>query len=310
MIIIIFLFSESSKVQAQSEPNQNYHLLVSFGLSWFDKGNETLGGSVVCGILNIPCPLGGGIVNAEKYIKTDGSTADLVQSFSREINGSRIVSETETDIVLVNSSVYCIRSSVPSYTWEPLYLTCPKVIENLSPTFTANQEINVAVNSRDSILLKYNLTNGANLNGVAINPNSKTLTLAISSPLSNGTLTLQLPRQLIDARAPRDSFPLCWSWAANGTKFRDYCYIDSTFAVIVNNNVSSFGIERTGYSIPSDSRVLIIGYPVGESIIEVQGTTTAPEFGQSMIMINFNLLAGIIAIVGISTTTLSKGRRL
>jgi len=126
--------------------------------------------------------------------------------------------------------------------------------------------------------IEYMITGGS-VENMTIHGENQTLGVAINS-MSNGTLALRLPREVIDSKT------------VEGT--------DADFAAFIDNAE----YEEPGEIEPSeDTRTLLIGFPAGAGSIDVIGTSAIPEFSTTIAII---VLA--VAIVGIVIATARYGR--
>ena len=103
---------------------------------------------------------------------------------------------------------------------------------------------------------------------------SKSLVLKIDS-VSNGTLTINLPREALDAKLGEE---------------------DDDFFVVVDGEEVSFDETKSG-----NERTLTIDYPAGTEEIEIIGTSVVPEFGAIVMII---LMISIMAIIFTSKSKL------
>ena len=125
--------------------------------------------------------------------------------------------------------------------------------------------------------IQYMITGGS-VDNMTINGENQTLGVTINS-MSNGTLAVRLPREVIDSKTVEGS--------------------DADFAAFIDNAE----YEQPGEIEPAqDTRTLLIGFPAGSESIDVIGTSVIPEFSTIAIIV----LAA--AIVGIIITTARHGR--
>jgi predicted secreted protein with PEFG-CTERM motif len=103
-----------------------------------------------------------------------------------------------------------------------------------------------------------------------LEPDNFTLLIMIESP-DEGTISLKLPRESIDAEKP------------NGQ--------DETFIILIDN--IQFPYEEIETSL--QTRLITINFEEGDSEIEIIGTVVIPEFGTITAMI---LVLGIIITIG------------
>jgi len=124
--------------------------------------------------------------------------------------------------------------------------------------------------------LNYRITgSGNNLNSVSLEKDNSTLLLSLSSP-SHGTLTIELPRNIIDSKIQGTNHD------QNYVVFEDSQYIPVTQ---LKNN--------------TQLRTLAIDFDKGSLQIEIAGSHAVPEFGT---VISATILA--IAIIGIIVVTI------
>jgi predicted secreted protein with PEFG-CTERM motif len=118
---------------------------------------------------------------------------------------------------------------------------------------------------------------GGSVENMTIHGENQTLGVTINS-MSNGTLALRLPREVIDSKTAEGS--------------------DADFAAFIDNAE----YEQPGEIEPAeDTRTLLIGFPAGAGSIDVIGTSVIPEFNTIAVIV----LA--VAIVGIVIATARHG---
>ncbi len=99
--------------------------------------------------------------------------------------------------------------------------------------------------------------------------NSKSLIVQIES-VSNGTLAIKLPREVIDAKFGED---------------------DDDFFVVVDGVEVNFDEIKTG-----NERTITLEFPEGTEEIEIIGTSVVPEFGAiAAIILMISILSVIFA---------------
>src|SRR5215211_4602301 len=124
--------------------------------------------------------------------------------------------------------------------------------------------------------IQYMITGGS-VENMTIYGENQTLGVTINS-MSNGTLALRLPREVIDSKTAEGS--------------------DADFAAFIDNAE----YEQPGEIEPAeDTRTLLIGFPAGVGSIDVIGTSVIPEFNTIAVIV----LA--VAIVGIVIATARHG---
>jgi predicted secreted protein with PEFG-CTERM motif len=126
--------------------------------------------------------------------------------------------------------------------------------------------------------MEYMITGGS-VENMTIHGENQTLGVTINS-MSNGTLALRLPREVIDSKT------------AEGE--------DADFAAFIDN--AEFAEPGEIDEPAEDTRTLLIGFPAGAGSIDVIGTFAIPEFSTIAIIV----LA--VAIVGIIIATARHGR--
>lgn len=125
--------------------------------------------------------------------------------------------------------------------------------------------------------IEYMITGGS-VENMTIHGENQTLGVTINS-MSNGTLALKLPREVIDSKTVEGS--------------------DADFAAFIDNAE----YQQPGEIEPAeDTRTLLIGFPAGAGSIDVIGTSVIPEFNTIAVIV----LA--VAIVGIVIATARHGR--
>ena len=118
---------------------------------------------------------------------------------------------------------------------------------------------------------------GATVQNISINPDDSSLIIDVNST-DNGSLTISMPRSLIDAKSGN---------------------ADDQFIVLVDGADTDFNESKTTTS----DRTVAVGFPEGTEQIEIIGTQVVPEFGG----ISFAILAlAILLIVVFSTKTRLK----
>jgi hypothetical protein len=230
--------------------NQDAHL-SAFGLAWHYVGNTTLPspvGEEICGIVAIPC-VQFPHFPAEKYLSDKNSVAYVAPVFVGQTSSTGHVTVGETDALIVNSHVYCVWTNSTDPRLD-LYNKCPRIVNADELPNSLNQQIKVTINNQDFVL-RYNLTNGANIENIAANTTMKALRLTINSPSGRGELTLGLPRQLIDAKNPRHATPDCYTIAENGSRIYSYCDSDLDFTISISNNTSTTPQQKVASTIES-----------------------------------------------------------
>jgi predicted secreted protein with PEFG-CTERM motif len=123
------------------------------------------------------------------------------------------------------------------------------------------------------------MISGGSVENMTVHGENQTLGVAINS-MSNGTLALRLPREVIDSQTVEGS--------------------DADFAAFID--AAEFTEPGEIEPATEDTRTLLIGFPAGAGSIDVIGTSAIPEFSTIAVMV----LA--VAIVGIVIATARHGR--
>jgi predicted secreted protein with PEFG-CTERM motif len=126
--------------------------------------------------------------------------------------------------------------------------------------------------------VEYMITGGS-VENMTIHGENQTLGVTINS-MSNGTLALRLPREVIDSQT------------AEGE--------DADFAAFIDN--AEFQEPGELDEPAEDTRTILIGFPAGTGSIDVIGTSVIPEFSTIAVVV----LA--VAIIGIIMATARHGR--
>jgi predicted secreted protein with PEFG-CTERM motif len=125
--------------------------------------------------------------------------------------------------------------------------------------------------------IEYMITGGS-VENMTIHGENQTLGITVNS-MSNGTLALRLPREVIDSQTVEGE--------------------DADFAAFIDNAEYT---EPGEIEPAEDTRTLLIGFPTGTESIDVIGTSVIPEFSTIAVVV----LA--VAIVGIIIATARYGR--
>ncbi len=123
--------------------------------------------------------------------------------------------------------------------------------------------------------LKYNIT-GGEVSGITADRAQATLLINIASR-EDGTLSIELPRNVIDSKSPGNT--------------------DEDYAVFIDDQPKDFEEKANNNQV----RTLEIGFDNGAEKIEIAGTHVIPEFGPIAAII-----LGIAIIVFIIATTRYK----
>ncbi len=140
----------------------------------------------------------------------------------------------------------------------------------LLPQTSYAQSANDTVNINGTSYVISHTIEGGKILGINLDSQSKTLMILIH-PSTNGSLTIDLPRILIDAKV-------------NGS--------DTHYTVLVNNHGANFK-----ELITADYREITISFPNGTNTIAIRGTQVVPEFGP---MVSFIFVTSIMTTIIIS----------
>ena len=122
---------------------------------------------------------------------------------------------------------------------------------------------------------------------------SDKLTLRITiEATKDGTITLTLPRDLIDAKKPANLSP---DDILAGKTVNPKDLEDDDFFVLIGGEEASFKETKT-----KDSRTLSIGFLADDTQIDIVGTQIVPEFGAIAALV---LAIAIISIIAVSAKT-------
>jgi len=147
-----------------------------------------------------------------------------------------------------------------------LFVVCIIVLPKSSHEQSTDNTINV---NGTSYVISHSIE-GGKIQNVSIDAQSKEMKISIQST-SNGVITIDLPRILIDAKE-------------NGS--------DTHYIVLANNHGVNFKELAT-----ADYRELTVSFPNGTNTIDIKGTQIVPEFGPIVSLI---LLVSIITTIIIS----------
>lgn len=147
--------------------------------------------------------------------------------------------------------------------------------QNILKSIPPKQNSQIAMNSRiilrsntNQYPIKYHLTNGI-ISAISIEKDNTTLLLNVSS-VSNGTLIIELPRNVIDSKGPGNA--------------------DNNFTVFEDGQYVSYNEIGTN----SKSRIITLTFDNNPSVIEITGTRTVPEFASMTIVILAISIAGLV----------------
>jgi len=139
--------------------------------------------------------------------------------------------------------------------------------------------------------IPYIIKNGASVKSMDVYADKFMLEITIDAP-SDGSLTLTLPRQLMDAKVPAN---LTQDQIMAGIKINPNELEDSNYIVTVSQKLIQF-TETKNPSV----RILSIPFHQGDTKIDIIGTMIVPEFGPIAALV---LAIAIISIIAVSAKT-------
>lgn len=156
-----------------------------------------------------------------------------------------------------------------------LVATLSVAILSIQLTYAQRNGTNEAINLKlgnKTYAIKYQIT-GGNLTAISAAKDNITLLLNVSST-SNGRLTIELPRNIIDSRKQGN--------------------VDDNFTVFEDGQYVAADEIRTN----PQARTLMVGFDNGTSIIEITGTQMVPEFTAIAVGIFAISIIGMIVATG------------
>jgi hypothetical protein len=142
-----------------------------------------------------------------------------------------------------------------------------KELHNQSSSIASNSSINLRLGNK-TYPIKYQII-GGKLAGISAERDNMTLIVNVSST-SNGKLTIELPRNVIDSQKRGN--------------------LDDNFAVYEDGQYVVGNEIRTN----AQARTLMIGFDNGTSVIEITGTRILPEFSTVELAVFAIATSGII----------------
>lgn len=131
----------------------------------------------------------------------------------------------------------------------------------------SNSSINLKLGNK-AYPIKYQVT-GGKLTGISAEKDNTTLLLNVSST-SNGKLTIELPRNIMDSKKQGN--------------------VDDNFTVFEDGQYTAADEIRTNAQV----RTLMVGFDNGTSVIEITGTQIVPEFATVVVAIFAISIIGVI----------------
>jgi len=175
-------------------------------------------------------------------------------------------------MVALSIVIFLIAMCSVSAVFSSFQITYAQIIQKSIPPeqkslIGMNSSITLKSNT-NQFPIKYHITNGR-ISGIFIERDNTTLLLNLSSA-SNGTLVIDLPRNIIDSKGPRN--------------------VDQNFTVFVDGQYVGYNEIRTN----SHSRTIMLNFDNNPSVIEISGTHTIPEFADTAIVILAVSIAGFV----------------
>jgi predicted secreted protein with PEFG-CTERM motif len=133
---------------------------------------------------------------------------------------------------------------------------------------------------------------GATVKSMDIFASKYTLEITLSPATTDGSITITLPRQVIDAKVPPPPNP---DANLTGSTVNTAELEDDKFIVVVGDKVVTF-TETKNQSV----RILSIPFHAGDTKVDVVGTVIVPEFGPIAALV---LAIAIISIIAVSAKT-------
>ena len=143
-----------------------------------------------------------------------------------------------------------------------------------TPTITSNVFQLKDPNSQQTFNVNYTISGGT-INTMTIDAQSLSVIVSVNST-SDGTVTLQLPRSLIDAKTSSGQ--------------------DDTFIILIDGAE----VKPQSESANNDFRNITVQFLQGDQNIEIIGTQIVPEFGPIAALV---LAIAIISIIAVSAKT-------
>ncbi len=134
---------------------------------------------------------------------------------------------------------------------------------------------------------------GATVKSMDIFASKYALEITLSSATSDGSITVTLPREMIDAKIPPPPNP---DANLTGTKVNTAELEDDKFLVTVGDKAVTQFSETKNQNV----RILSIPFHTGDTKIDIMGTVIVPEFGPIAALV---LAIAIVSIIAVSAKT-------
>ena len=163
---------------------------------------------------------------------------------------------------------------------------------------TGTSEITKAINATYSLQAGGQIYNvpyiikGATVKSMDILAAKYTLEITLNPATTDGSITITLPRQMIDAKVPPPPNP---DANLTGSTVNTSELEDDKFIVAVGDKVVTFTETKN-----QNVRILSIPFHAGDTKIDIVGTVIVPEFGPIAALV---LAIAIISIIAVSAKT-------
>ncbi|MGI0006482.1 MAG: PEFG-CTERM sorting domain-containing protein [Nitrosotalea sp.] len=266
MALVLSFSALSIPVFAQTTPSAAPPTTASITTS-IDKSSYTLGDTIVISgqvqavvvgtplVIQIFDPNNGLVQIAQINVSQDGKYTDTIKAVGPywTTNGVYTVKVQYGPPNVTAQTTFAFRST-PSVTSNVFQLKDP----NSQQTFNVNYTIS-----------------GGTINTMTIDAQSLSVVVSVNST-SDGTVTLQLPRTLIDAKTSSGQ--------------------DDTFIILIDGAE----VKPQSESANNDFRNITVQYLQGDQDIEIIGTQIVPEFGPIAALV---FAIAIVSIIAVSAKT-------
>jgi predicted secreted protein with PEFG-CTERM motif len=161
-----------------------------------------------------------------------------------------------------------------------------------SSTITQSINATYALQSGNQIYNIPYIIKGATVTNMNIFASTYTLEITLSPATAPGSITVNLPRQLIDAKVPPPPNP---DANLTGEKVNPSTLEDDKFIVTVGDKAVAFSETKN-----QNVRILSIPFNTGDTKIDIVGTVIVPEFGPIAALV---LAIAIVSIIAVSAKT-------
>ena len=159
---------------------------------------------------------------------------------------------------------------------------------------TVTQSINgtYALQSGSQIYNIPYIIKGATVTNMNIFASTYTLEITLSPATAPGSITVNLPRQMIDAKIPPPPNP---DANLTGAKVNPTTLEDDKYIVTVGGKAVTFSETKN-----QNVRILSIPFNTGDTKVDIVGTVIVPEFGPIAALV---LAIAIVSIIAVSAKT-------